>query len=279
MTAGKIKAALVIQNCPAGEFGHNLDSTLKLVSTAAKKKAKLVVFPEMNLTGYLTGPEIKNISRPVNKELTERFTTLATKYKIDILVGLAEQSQNSIYASHLIFSSDGLIEKYRKIHTAPFEKKYFTHGNRVVVFSAFGFKFGIQLCYDAHFPELSLSMALKGADVILIPHASPRGTSQEKFDSWTRHLRARAFDNGVYVAACNQAGTNNMGLEFPGLCLLIGPDGNILYQSVNDPKNNLQPSDKNSIHIIELNKAVIEHVRMHKMRYFLPNRRSDLFRL
>ena len=55
----------------------------------------------------------------------------------------------------------------------------------VPLFDVHGITLGIQLCYDAHFPELSTRMALDGADVIFMPHASPRGTPSKKLDSWT----------------------------------------------------------------------------------------------
>ena len=112
-------------------------------------------------------------------------------------------------------------------------------------------------------------MALKQADVIFIPHASPRGSSQDKYNSWIRHLTARAYDNGLYIAACNQTGDNLKGLVFPGISLLIGPDGNIIYKSIDQ---------KEGVHIIHLEQSALDQVRSHKMRYFLPHRRNDLFR-
>ncbi|NOX32549.1 MAG: amidohydrolase, partial [Deltaproteobacteria bacterium] len=174
------------------------------------------------------------------------------------------------YASHLFFNPKGAFDIYRKIHTAPFEKQYFKAGNKIMVFQSHGLTFGIQLCYDAHFPELALSMALKKADIIFIPHASPRGSSREKYESWIRHLTARAFDNGLYIAACNQTGDNLKGLLFPGISIFIGPDGKVIYKSV---------EKKEGIHIINIKKGLLNRVRSHKMRYFLPNRRSDLFKI
>lgn len=266
-----IKAALVIQESIAGKYDLNLACCLDFISKAADNDAKIIVFPEMNLTGYVAGPGIKEICRPITKEMTNLFCDLAKTHDMDIWVGLAEQAKDKkIYASHLIFHPDATPTLYRKIHTAPNEKKYFTAGDNIVTFTSFGFNFGIQLCYDAHFPELSLAMALKKTDVIFIPHASPRGTSQEKYNSWMRHLTARAFDNGIYIAACNQTGDNKMGLNFPGLCLLIGPDGNIIYSS--------KENSSQGLHMITLKKSVLNHVRTHKMRYFIPNRRNDLFK-
>jgi N-carbamoylputrescine amidase len=266
-----IKAALIVQNCIAGKFKKNLESSCRFISAATQKGAKIIVFPEMNLTGYVAGPDIISICKPINKDMISLFSTMAKDMQITILIGLAEKTPgNKIYASHLVFCPDGSFAIYKKIHTAPFEKKYFTAGNEITIFKSHGLKFGVQLCYDAHFPELTLAMALKQADIIFIPHASPRGSSQEKYDSWTRHLRARAFDNGLYIAACNQTGDNTKGLFFPGISILIGPDGNIIYKSIDE---------KEGLHIINIETTVLDQVRSHKMRYFLPNRRSDLFKI
>jgi N-carbamoylputrescine amidase len=251
----------------------------------------------MNLTGYATGPEILSIARPLNRnsgqksdekfgkntgidlntapepkaeiDLTRLFASRAKELGMTILVGLAEKTrQTQVYASHLIFYPNGSFDVYRKIHTAPFEKKFFLPGNSIQVFSSHGVNFGIQLCYDAHFPELTLAMALKKADIIFIPHASPRGSSREKYESWIRHLRARAFDNGVYIAACNQTGDNHNHLFFPGISLFIGPDGNVIDHCLDSAEG---------VHYIEIQKSALNRVRSHKMRYFLPNRRTDLF--
>jgi len=266
-----ITAALIVQNCIAGNFQKNYETCLALISCAQKKGARFMVFPEMNLTGYVAGPEINTISRPITQDMVAVFSHLAKKFNLTILVGLAEKTpRNHIYASHLVFCPDRTLEIYRKIHTAPFEKKYFSAGNKIKIFKSQGLVFGIQLCYDAHFPELSLAMALKHVDVIFIPHASPRGSSQEKHDSWIRHLRARAFDNGIYIAACNQTGDNTKGLFFPGISLFIGPDGNVLYKSIDKTEG---------IHIISIEKALLNKIRSHKMKYFLPYRRSDLFKV
>ncbi|MBW2654863.1 MAG: amidohydrolase [Deltaproteobacteria bacterium] len=266
-----IKAALVVQNCIAGNFEKNLGSSLQFISSASEKNAKIIIFPEMNLTGYVAGPDITSICKPINKDMVDLFSNKAKDLKMTILVGMAEKIPGGkIYASHMVFNPGGSFEIYRKIHTAPFEKKYFTPGNKLPIFKLHGFKFGVQLCYDAHFPELSLAMALKQADVIFIPHASPRGSSQEKYDSWIRHLRARAFDNGLYIAACNQTGDNSKGLLFPGISVFIGPDGNVIYKSIDETEG---------IHMITIEKAVLDQVRSHKMKYFLPNRRDDLFKI
>ncbi len=264
-----VKIALVVQNCLAGNYEKNLESTRNSISIALEKGAQIITFPEMNLTGYMANEDILSVSRPVTEDMLNFFKNMANGSQSTIMVGLAEKtSDNKIFASHFVFLPDGSSEVYRKIHISPFEKIYFSAGNKISIFNSHDLIFGVQLCYDAHFPELSQAMALKKADLIIIPHASPRGTPQEKYNSWLRHLRARAFDNGLYIAALNQTGDNGKELFFPGICLLIGPDGNIIYKSIDDSEG---------IHIITIEKNFLRSVRSHPMKYFLPNRRFDLF--
>jgi predicted amidohydrolase len=111
-------------------------------------------------------------------------------------------------------------------------------------------------------------MALKGADVIFIPHASPKGTPQKKYRSWMRHLAARAFDNSLFVVACNQTGDNEKGLCFPGISVIIGPSGNVIEKNL---------SHTESLTVINLKSEALNRIKDHRMRYFLPNRRPELY--
>jgi N-carbamoylputrescine amidase len=111
-------------------------------------------------------------------------------------------------------------------------------------------------------------MAVDGVDVIFMPHASPRGTPQQKFDSWMRHLTARAYDNSVFIVACNQIGANQNGLDFPGLAVVVGPAGMILDK---------ETAGCESMLVADLKSDDLSAVREHRMRYFLPNRRPEMY--
>jgi predicted amidohydrolase len=264
-----VKICLAVINCPCNHFEKNLNTCIEIVQAAGRKKADMVVFPEMNLTGYGTGDQVTSIARAVDAELVRSFRKLSDQLNLAVLAGLVEQGDDGqIFGSHLVFVPHSPHGIYRKLHTAPNEQGLFTPGTGIPVFAHAGVRFGIQLCYDAHFPELSTAMALQQADLILLPHASPRGTSKQKFTSWMRHLPARAFDNGVFIAAVNQTGDNGAGLQFPGLALAIGPDGNLISRSM---------SEKNHLHFVTLDPEPLLRVRSHRMRYFLPFRRNDLF--
>ena len=111
-------------------------------------------------------------------------------------------------------------------------------------------------------------MALGGADIIFVPHASPRGEPDSKLKSWLRHLRARAFDNGFYVVACNQVGRTREGFDFPGVAVALGPDGRIISSYTGKDERIL---------LADISEEVLEDVRKHRMKYFLPNRRPELY--
>lgn len=82
-----------------------------------------------------------------------------------------------------------------------------------------------------------------------------------------RHLPARAYDNSLFIVACNQTGDNGKGLVFPGLAIVIDPSGEVIDCNV---------SGKEGVMVTDLLSDRLKHVRNHRMRYFLPNRRSDL---
>jgi N-carbamoylputrescine amidase len=112
-------------------------------------------------------------------------------------------------------------------------------------------------------------LALEGIDALFLPHASPRGTPREKAASWRRHLPARAFDNGIFVVAVNQAGENGAGLAFPGLAVALGPDGRVLAE-MDDGREGLL--------VVDLDLESLAAVRRHPLRYFLTQRRPEVYR-
>jgi len=264
-----IRIAAVIFNSPVGQVQQNLDRMLPWIEKAKTKAADLICFPELNVTGYSTDSIIKNFAESIPGPISRQLEQMARDTGIIVLAGMAERDANGrLFASHLVVSPAGISGVYRKLHIAPPERALFSSGDHISVFNLAGANLGIQLCYDAHFPELSTRMAVDGVDIIFMPHASPRGTPPEKLDSWMRHLSARAFDNGVFIVACNQVGKNQKGLEFPGLAVIIGPSGNIVKEKIIGREGML---------VADLTEDDLSRVRDHKMRYFLPHRRPDLY--
>ena len=264
-----IRIAAVVCRCPVGQVKHNLERTRYWSLRAKKKGASLVCFPELNLTGYSNREEIADHAISAHGPEINTLVRLSVDQQIALLVGFAEKTDDGrLCASHMAITPQGRTGTYRKLHLAPPEADQFSAGETLPVFHWSGVHFGIQLCYDAHFPELSTRMAEAGADMIFIPHASPRGQAMDKHQSWMRHLPARAFDNGLFVVACNQIGNNENGLVFPGNAVAFSPSGEILETRL---------SGGSGLIVADLTAEQLRHVRSHRMRYFLPNRRPGLY--
>jgi N-carbamoylputrescine amidase len=200
----------------------------------------------------------------------DRLVEISKKTGILMLAGLIEiPEEGNPFISHIVVNPRGNVGTYRKTHLSPAEGKVYQEGEDIRVFSLGGFVFGIQLCYEAHFPEISTIMALDGAHIIFVPHASPRGEPDSKLKSWLRHLRARAFDNGLYVVACNQVGSTSEGMDFPGVAVALGPDGRILSSYVGEDEKLL---------MVDVNADMLKEVRNHRMKYFIPKRRPELYK-
>lgn len=268
-----IRIAAAISRAIPFDLRGNFDAMVLLVRQARSEGAEIVCFPEMNITGYTNNPAVAEAAETVPGPLSRDLQALADDEDIIILAGMAERSENGdgIYIAQLVARPGGSISDggvYRKLHMAPPEQAVYRAGEQAPLFDADGVRFGVQLCYDAHFPELSTLMAQNGADVIFIPHASPRGTPEDKYRSWMRHLPARAFDNSLFIVACNPTGETERGVAFPGLALVIDPSGKVIAQ---------KHAWEASLLIADLESEALDRVRGHKMRFFFPNRRPRLY--
>jgi N-carbamoylputrescine amidase len=199
----------------------------------------------------------------------ERVVGLARDRAVVIIAGIMEVAdRHGSYITQMIAGPEGLLGLYRKTHLSPQEKGGYLAGKKIETFSWKGVTFGVQLCYETHFPEISTVLVLKGAEVIFMPHASPRGLPREKFQSWLRHLPGRAFDNSVFVIACNQVGKTRAGFSFPGVVLALNPAGRPIAQ---------YRGSKEKMVLFDLKGDELTEIREHRMRYFLPHRRPELY--
>jgi predicted amidohydrolase len=264
-----LRIAAVVHQSHLGRIRSNFNQMVRWVRLAEKEGAKLVCFPELNLCGYCTRSKLPLPALSLNDPIISEIVELSVSLDMVILAGLIETGRhNENYISHIVALPSGNLGVYRKLHMAPPEQTLFSCGNKVPVFKAAGTTFGVQLCYDAHFPELSAKMTELGAEVIFIPHASPRGSAVEKHTSWMRHLPARAFDNSIFIVACNQVGGNSNQLTFPGNALVLAPSGKLITKTTTGQEGLL---------IADLKADVLNQVRNHPMRHFFSNRRPDIY--
>jgi predicted amidohydrolase len=266
-----IRVAAVCMDSVPGRIDQNLGTIRSFISKAADQGAKIICFPELSVTGYVVEKPETTCPPSLFREASDRILEMARLNSLTVLAGLIESTEDGAkpYLTQIVANQDGTLWKYRKTHLSPQEIRTYRAGEEIRVYRSSHLDFGIQLCYESHFPEMSTLMALEGVEAIFMPHASPRGNPSEKTDSWLRHLPSRAFDNGVFVIACNQSRETKDGLSFPGVVLALSPSGRIFAKYTG--------TDQKLV-LIDLKAIELEEVRKHRMKYFLPNRRPELYK-
>lgn len=267
------RIALVQMNAQLGKISENLKKTELFVKQAAAQQADIICFPELSVPGYAragSGSYAEEIPGPTGHRLAQ----LAQQHNITILAGIAEKSAagNKPFISQLVAMPDGTVDKYRKTHLGKSEQAYFSAGDQLPVFKTDKATFGVQICWDLHFPEITTIMSLNGAEIIFAPHASPRIAGNRR-EMWLKYLTARAYDNTVYVAACNLIGFNGDSTDFSGGTLVIDPKGNVIAEDFNDQEGLL---------IADLDAQLVNEIRYQKRTgmkhiFYLRSRRPELY--
>ncbi len=263
------KLAAVCMHAEPGNVERNLERIRQFTLEASAKGAAMVSFPELSVTGYMLQRPEEAYRRGDHREVLQRIVSIAQEADVVLIAGLVEPSDAGLpFISQAVAGPGGLLGIHRKTHLSPPEKTAYRAGEEIRVFSWGSTVFGVLLCYEAHFPELATLAALAGAEVLFVPHASPGDDPEGKFRSWMRHLPARAFDNGLFVVVSNQVGKAREGLQFPGVAIIMGPDGRPVNRYV---------GEEECILYGELDTAVLKEVRHHRMKYFIPFRRPELY--
>lgn len=266
------RIALVQMQAETGNVKKNLAKITGFVEAAAEKKVNMICFPELSVTGYnktkgLLVPEM------VPGPSSLHISSLAQRFGMVIMAGIPEKSQDDKpFISQLVAFPEGNVLTYRKTHLGKSEVAAFTPGDTMPVFAGETVNFGIGICWDMHFPELSTVLALKGAEIIFTPHASPQVMGNRR-ESWLKYLTARAYDNGVFVAACNLIGSDGGEKEFCGGALILDPKGNVVTESF---------SEEEDLLVADLDFRLVNNMRRQERKvmsasFFLNFRRPELY--
>ncbi len=200
----------------------NLATFEKYARQAAAQGAQLILSPEGFLEGYvgndkktpgLTREQYFAVGEPLDGPLLLRVAGLARELKVYLGLGFAERRGERMYNSFVVFSPEGAVTiHYSKAHTADDEPFNTTGVEFPVASTPFG-KWGALICFDRRLPETARILAIKGAQLIMIPSW---GTYGEMNDAM---MRTRAAENAVWVAFVH-----------PKRCLFIDPKGKIVAQ-------------------------------------------------
>ncbi|RYE75200.1 MAG: carbon-nitrogen hydrolase family protein, partial [Myxococcales bacterium] len=207
-----------------GNTQHNIGRVLRNVAVLAEQGVNLAVFPECALTGYGAGDAAEAWRIALEPEELDPIADAACNLKIGILVGTLLRDGDKVVNAAFLFLPDGRRHEYRKTHL-PFmgADRFATAGDCLEPIDTPWGRLGVLVCFDLRFPESARTLALKGAELILVPTNWPEGAIVS-----AEHIAiARAAENRVFLATCNRVGSER-GFNFIGRSKIVGIDGALL---------------------------------------------------
>ena len=212
------------------DVAANLETLSLQAERAADESARLLIAPEMILSGYNIGPQaIAERAEASDGASAQAIADIAQRYGIAILYGYPERADGHVYNSVQLIERDGKrLANYRKTHLfGDIDRDAFSPGtDETVLADIDGWCVGFLICYDVEFPENVRRLALAGADFVAVPTAV-----MVPYDFVASHMvPTRAFENQVFVAYANRCASEN-GLDYIGQSCVVGPDGKDLARA------------------------------------------------
>lgn len=212
---------------------ENYDKSVELIQAAAKESAKLICFPEIQLSPFFPQYARCDASAwviPTDSPYIRGVCDACKAAGIYAAPNFYVEESGRRYDMSLLIDDRGtILGRQKMVHIAQaacfFEQDYYTPSEEGFrVFDTPLGKIGIVVCFDRHYPESVRTSALKGAELILIPTANTKDEPSELFQ-W--EVKIQAFQNSVNIAMCNRTGLED-GMDFSGESIVADYNGETL---------------------------------------------------
>ena len=262
-----VRLSMVSMNSTLGDLNGNLSNILAMCDAASSVESDIVCFPELCLSGY-SMPDSAELVTTIDSPEVGSISDKSSETGMCVCFGFVDEGPRIAQA---VIEDGKVLGVYHKTHLGEREATVMVSGDSLDVIRTSKAVLGIQVCWEAHFPEISCTYALKGADILLMPFASGLGGERRR-SSWDRILPARAYDNTVYVGACNGYGPTGSGMTLGGGAVIYDVRGNKLAEEFSGECILTADLDPESMDTIRAE----GYVSM-KDVYFLDKRRPEIY--
>ena len=206
-----------------GEKERNLDVCLARIEEAAALGASILVLPECAIPGYMwdSAEEALPVAEEIPGPSTATLERECARLGLHVVCGLLERDGDALHNAAVLVGPDGLVGTYRKTHL-PYlgVDRFVVAGDELPVFETPLGRIGVEICYDLRFPEVTRTLALRGADLVAHPTNFPVAARVQ-----TEVITlARAAENRIYLLTANRVGKERWG-EFCGWSQIVDPFG------------------------------------------------------
>jgi predicted amidohydrolase len=224
-----VRVAAVQMNPRLGDLVGNRQAILNWLREAAATGAKLIVFPECSLGGYVfnTREEGERAAEPIPGPTSVALAAACAELGVYAMVGMLETAGRALYNSALLTGPAGLVAIYRKTHLPVLGVDRFVRaGDSLRVVETPVGVLGPLICYDLRFPEVPRVLALQGAEILVHPTNWPRASAD--FADFVTKAAARA--SRVFLISANRVGEER-GTPFLGRSQILLPSGRPLQEA------------------------------------------------
>ena len=235
MTARPIPACLAQISPRLGDVEANLELHREAIAEAHAQDARLVVFPELSLTGY----RLRDLTYEVamRRDAKELGELAKLSRDVDLLVGFVEESdEHRFYNAAAYFSAGRLLHVHRKVYLPTYglfeEGRFFASGENFQAFDTGVGKLGLLICEDVWHMSAAYAYFLQDVDWLLVISSGPgrglppEGDEPSSGKAWNSLLVACSTFFQVGVAYVNRVGWED-GVKFWGGSKLVDPFGEI----------------------------------------------------
>jgi len=240
--SAKFRIVLVQMRCSSRPEA-NIVAAKSAIASSSAKDVDLWILPELfsnRYVGQFEDREAQMACLPDHRSLLAEFKEVSRDAGAAVALPFAEVVESgACYNSLALIDKSGKVRaSYRKIHIPDSEgyreDLYFEPGNLGYVVARLGdVKIGLGICWDQWFPEVSRTLALKGAELLIYPSAIGSELVRPDFDSrpqWELVMRAQAVMNRVFVAAVNRVGQEEK-IRFYGGSFVADPWGKVVRRA------------------------------------------------
>jgi len=226
-----MKIAVAQINTTVGDFQGNAARVREAIDAARAAGAKLVVTPEMSLSGY-PAEDLWLRDDFCDRCLAETVKLATHAPDLAVIVGYPHREGRARYNAAAVLRGGRLERFYCKQKLPNYkvfdEKRYFEVGNTACVFELEGRKVGLTICEDLWFPEPAAQAQKAGAEILLSINASPFHRSQQA-ERYQR-MGARVKETKLPILYVHGVGGQDE-IVFDGASFALSGDGMLGYQA------------------------------------------------
>ncbi len=232
MSLARVRVAIAQLNLTVGDLRGNSRHLLAAAQQAVAAGSKIMLTPELSLTGY---PPEDLLLRPSFFRLCEtvmqQFAADTANLDLHIIIGHPVRHEGLRFNAASVIYRGQVLGTYHK-HDLPNydvfdEQRYFTPDNRPFVFEVDSIRFGLNICEDTWYPYAPEAATAAGAQVLLVPNASPFHMNKQSVRLDV--VRQRVKETGLNIVYANQVGGQDE-LVFDGGSFAVNDLGQVTHQ-------------------------------------------------